>query len=79
MLVYTRAHIRYITRAVAPVGSTGANSAAKTSAQTPLTTARMTPISAPLALPKTECQPCESAPRGGNFQRGNIHEIPSPA
>src|SRR3984885_14990168 len=28
----------------------------------------MTPISAPLALPKIECQPCESAPRAGNFK-----------
>jgi len=44
VIVYTRTHLRYIAHALASVGSTGANFAAKASDQTPLTTARVTLI-----------------------------------
>ena len=43
-----------------------------------LTAARDLTISAPLALATGECQD-NCAPRAGDFERGNIHEIPSPA
>jgi hypothetical protein len=44
----------------------------------PLTALRDLPIWAPLALAIGECQGM-FALRSGRFQRGNIHEIPSPA
>jgi hypothetical protein len=79
VFVYTRAPIRYIARARAPKGSGGANSAAKSKRSEALDGGDHDPYLSAVSTPRERVPTLRIRAPCGQFQRGNIHEVPSPA